>query len=276
MEISDLTHLPWWKGLVDDAGLFPPEELSMTEAVARHRRNLASAGTPGGEVLSHRFLCPVSQLPDLIACTERGDVFRTILLGTLDPAVVERIDMTIATVDVAGWETKLEPTTGGALARFRASEVARRVVVSVEVPMGARLEDNLDLVSSWGVQAKVRCGGLNAAAFPLPEELADFIVGCVRRSLPFKATAGLHHPLSRRDAATGFDHFGFVNLLAATAQARIGAETHEVAATLVRRELPSTIDAWTAARESFRSFGSCSTSEPVQDLLDLGLLAGSL
>ena len=39
--------------LVDDAGLFPPEELDMALAVARHRRDRA-AGSP---VLTHRFVC---------------------------------------------------------------------------------------------------------------------------------------------------------------------------------------------------------------------------
>ena len=39
--------------LVDDAGLFPPEELDMASAIVRHRRDRA-AGNP---VLTHRFVC---------------------------------------------------------------------------------------------------------------------------------------------------------------------------------------------------------------------------
>lgn len=53
--------------LVDDAGLFPPEELDMASAVARHRRDRA-AGSP---VLTHRFVCPVARLGELRARLRR-------------------------------------------------------------------------------------------------------------------------------------------------------------------------------------------------------------
>ena len=39
-------------GLVDDAGLFPPTSLSMTEAIERYQGTLAAASP----VLTHRFL----------------------------------------------------------------------------------------------------------------------------------------------------------------------------------------------------------------------------
>src|SRR5581483_7528633 len=47
--------------LVDDAGLFPPEQLPMAAALARHRADEA-AGHP---MLTHRFLCPASRLTEL-------------------------------------------------------------------------------------------------------------------------------------------------------------------------------------------------------------------
>ena len=50
-------------GLVDDAGLFPPEQLPMAAALARHRADEA-AGHP---MLTHRFLCPASRLGELRA-----------------------------------------------------------------------------------------------------------------------------------------------------------------------------------------------------------------
>ena len=48
-------------GLVDDAGLFPPEQLAMGPALDRYRRNLAEADP----VLSHRFVCPASRWTEL-------------------------------------------------------------------------------------------------------------------------------------------------------------------------------------------------------------------
>ena len=47
--------------LVDDAGLFPPTQLGMAEALDRYRRTSATADP----VLSHRFVCPAARLPEL-------------------------------------------------------------------------------------------------------------------------------------------------------------------------------------------------------------------
>lgn len=49
------------RALVDDAGLFPPEQLTMDGAPSRHRAD-QRAGHP---MLTHRFLCPASRLPAL-------------------------------------------------------------------------------------------------------------------------------------------------------------------------------------------------------------------
>jgi len=52
--------------LVDDAGLFPPEQLPMGEALARHWADEMSP-SPGRSMLTHRFLCPASRLGELRA-----------------------------------------------------------------------------------------------------------------------------------------------------------------------------------------------------------------
>ena len=48
---------------------------------------------------------------------------------------------------------------------------------------------------STGAFAKVRTGGLTPDAIPRPETLADFLLRAAARRMPFKATAGLHHPV---------------------------------------------------------------------------------
>src|ERR1039458_1007223 len=42
---------------------------------------------------------------------------------------------------------------------------------------------------------KVRTGGLTPEAIPESEAVADFLCRAAARRLPFKATAGLHHPI---------------------------------------------------------------------------------
>ena len=88
------------------------------------------------------------------------------------------------------------------------------------------------------------------------------MIACCREAgVPFKATAGLHHAVRR-----GEEH-GFLNLLAATAAppGRLEAVlAEEVAAELVVAA---------GDRSLFTSFGSCSWREPVENLVELGLLS---
>lgn len=245
---------PWWEALVDDAGLFPPESLPLPAALARHRRDL----TAHSPVLSHRFVCPTAQIDALPA-----GPLDVIALGPVPE--VEAL-APAAGVRVVSVETRLE-------AQGSLEAGSPDVPVFVEVPLTEALSTHLDLVAASGHWVKVRCGGTTAAAFPSPDDLADLVVGCVRRDLPFKATAGLHHAVAHHDPVTGFDHFGFLNLLAATAAASAGAGTGQVSTLLSDRSLDLTdTSEWATARRWFRSIGSCSTSDPITDLATLGLV----
>lgn len=42
--------------------------------------------------------------------------------------------------------------------------------------------------------AKVRTGGVLPELFPAADDLVRFMAACLAAELPFKATAGLHHP----------------------------------------------------------------------------------
>jgi hypothetical protein len=73
------------------------------------------------------------------------------------------------------------------------------------------------------------------------------------------------------------DQHGFLNVLLATRQAFDGATTGDVAETLERRDAAGlAADARDAdlagARRWFTSFGSCSVTEPLDDLVSLGLV----
>jgi len=60
-----------------------------------------------------------------------------------------------------------------------------------------------------GARAKVRCGGLTPEAYPSTADLAGFLHRAAAARVPFKATAGLHHPLPNPPM------HGFVNLFLA-------------------------------------------------------------
>ena len=137
--------------------------------------------------------------------------------------------------------------------------------------------------------AKIRTGGVTAEAYPSPAQVARFITACASADVPFKATAGMRHPLRRHSAAAGVREFGFVNMLIAAALAQhvdmgeallvevLEAETLEP----FRFEADSL--SWrghrleTAQVEDTRlglaiSFASCSFDEPLDGLRAIGLL----
>ncbi len=85
-------------------------------------------------------------------------------------------------------------------------------------------------VAECGRRAKIRTGGETADKFPAPESVIEFIRLCAAANVPFKATAGLHHPLRsvhrftyQAESASGIMH-GFVNLFLAAAFLRAGME----------------------------------------------------
>jgi hypothetical protein len=163
-----------------------------------------------------------------------------------------------------------------------------------EVPLDDGVDARLDAITRAAAAAKVRTGGIEARAFPTAERLAHFIHGCVERDLPFKATAGLHHPLRGRYALTyerasaHGEMFGFLEVaLVAGLLGLRRIDTREATALLGERrsDVVLTPDAleWAghrlaideiveARRGQFRSFGSCSFEEPVAELARLGLL----
>ena len=155
------------------------------------------------------------------------------------------------------------------------------VAVFVEVPRDARRPDVVAALAGTPYLAKLRTGGVRADLYPGETELAEAVVATARAGVPFKATAGLHHAVRNTDPATGFEQHGFVNLLAAVDAALDGADVAEVARLLAERDgsvlaafLRDAIDddAATRLRQQFRSFGTCSIAEPVEELADLGLL----
>ena len=150
------------------------------------------------------------------------------------------------------------------------------VTAYFELPIDA---DPAPLAGGRG-RAKVRTGGLTPEAFPAPADLVRFLYRCAKARVPFKATAGLHHPIRsmqcctyEADSPAALMH-GFVNVFLAAALLWHGGSAGDAIATL-EEESPGEFHfddqgvAWHGhrlsvaqlreARERFAmSFGSCS------------------
>ncbi|OHV31491.1 hypothetical protein CC117_25945 [Parafrankia colletiae] len=292
-------------GLFDDAALFPPGDAPMDAALAAYRSRPAALRTMVG-----RFVVPAARLGELVETLGRAgprespDPVALVVTTTVSelPAVVtqlrppalthlsppgatrvEVVGVDVAGVDVAGVGAgaRAESTSlRDALALLAAAGLPAGVAASIEVRCDAAQGRPLDELAAAGRQLKLRTGGPRADLFPGGGELARAVVECAARNLRFRCTAGLHHAVRHTDAATGFEHHGFLNILVAARAAVTGAGSVAVADLLGCRDgavLVDEIGAWSAAdaeraRALFTSFGTCSIAEPVGDLVALGLL----
>src|SRR5688500_4363202 len=80
-------------GLIDDAGMFPPAQLPLADSVARHRGDRARAGW-----LLGRFLCPASQLDELLAHDHSGWPIGVVADRTGPPAWLDGLEADAAAV----------------------------------------------------------------------------------------------------------------------------------------------------------------------------------
>ena len=229
------------KGIVDYAGLFPPAVLSMADAAGEYERALAG---PDRWALG-RFVVPHARLPEL---------------GRTDWELSVIVDRPLDVPGAKALETK-------------ATELDQiwpsRIPAFFEIPL-----DRLDLlhpIAQMGGRAKIRL-----ANTPPSAQVAAFLIACAASRVPFKATAGLHHPLRHADG------HGFLNLFLAAALAKAGGREEEIVRLLEERE-PFAFQAGAASwrgrkiplgdvRRFALSFGSCSFQEPLDHLRELKFL----
>ncbi|MDP9182482.1 MAG: hypothetical protein M3P04_06875 [Actinomycetota bacterium] len=232
---------PLLTGLVDDAGLFPPTWLPMADALQRHR----SSQHP---MLSGRFLCPDDRVAELLELLEPDEKIELHLIGD----------------DMVGLPTDVRVTV---------CAVELRSGVRNDLPCYVEGIAPYALVSR-GVYGKLRCGGLRIPSVP---EVANYVTECVRFSLPFKATAGMHAAVRGWEATSGEPHHGYLNLLLAVSRALSDGDVEQVlastdAASLAAEALSMDPELVMSTRGLFHSYGSCDTVRPIADAEKLGLL----
>lgn len=282
---------PLTRALIDDAAIFPPGNAALPDAVRDHHRHRAArygeavgpllvrlsdvgavgALLAGGPGLSIGLVCPPDASPD--------DVHRAV-------TDVQRAGGTVRAIE--------QPTSPGApLAELVALGRTHGARVWAEVPQSSALDGSLDArlddVSAAGAGAKYRTGGVRPEAFPTEQQLARFLLACTSGGLPFKLTAGLHHAVRHTAAGAGegqtdLEQHGLLNVVTAVAAAQDGAGEAGVATLLADRDAQRVATAAAdlddssvgRVREAFASFGCCGVTDPLADLVTLGLLETGL
>ena len=236
--------------LIDHAALFPPASMSLPDALDEDRQARESQY---GWIVD-RFVVPAAKLAELP--TERPAL--SVALSSLDDVAL--LD---GAADVEAVELVL-PSARPLSADLVAAYSALRPL-DLETYFELVFDDGwrddvpaaIGAVAAIGGRVKLRCGG---AFVPSIEQIGLVVACCRDAGVPFKATAGLHHPMRR-----GEEH-GFLNLLAAATAPLDRIEE------VLAEEDGSALELEEASREVFVGFGSCSWREPVEELQELGML----
>ena len=293
------------RGLIDYAGLFPPASLAMLPALV----NYAMHSESEYNWVLGRFILPVARLGEFEETLAQlpGAMSRpksrwelSVLPGkdiSADVAQIRQFNERFAAshsspkVEIKSVELKISsPEKIEPLSAL----IPAGLETYFEIPLSSNERDCIAAVANCGRRAKVRTGGETADKFPSPESVLDFMRLCAAANVPFKATAGLHHPLRSLHRFTyqplspsGVMH-GFLNIFLAAAFLRAGMEP-SVAVLLLKEESAQafhfdlegaiwrdhrlTVGDIATARQGFStSFGSCSFTEPIDDLRTLHLL----
>jgi hypothetical protein len=299
--------------VVDYAGLFPPAQLPLDRVVVNFDDYFNS---PQRWMLG-RLIVPLGKIDECAsqAASFVGAKTDPWKISCLLPRV-ESIDsdplrnhwrkiaefnsiqagrFSIDAVEVAVGAAEQIPVLAAALIQ---SKVTTPIELFVELPHAEDCSAHFEqLAAAQGVamRAKIRMGGITANLFPEPEQVARFLTQAAQFSVPFKATAGLHHPVraeypvSYEDNCPRVIMHGFLNVLVASMMAKSKRLSESQLVTLLEETVASEFEitdeslCWrgitipveeilAARRNGFRSFGSCSFIEPVEDLQSLGYL----
>ncbi|MFE6306259.1 hypothetical protein [Nocardiopsis sp. NPDC057823] len=281
-----------YRSLFDDAALFPPGNAPMGEALPAHRGHRTSSRA----AYVGPFLVSDARVAELRAVLSREDgdhpplgVVVTVPGGADGVAPAVEAVLADPALRLEGLEVAAPPGGADGVAAVLNAHLPDgsgghgSVQGYVEVsrqggPEGARAD--LAALASAGLRAKFRTGGVTAQAHPDEDELAAYLYAAVDLGVPFKCTAGLHHAV-RHTTSEGFEQHGFLNVLLAADTLVRGGSAAEAAAVLADRDggalaaRAKGLAAGEAAavRAAFRSFGTCSIIEPLEDLIVLGALS---
>jgi len=282
---------------IDYAGLFPPAALDMASACDEfdfiRQRPFAW--------IVRKFVCPIQSLPNLLKhCSGTVEnpweisVVGTYLEGfTQDLDLIEQFEEAAqGRAVIAGYEVKGDLRNPKPKI-LKAMSESLQDDIFIELQANSSLLDSIhQMVEYEVIGAKFRTGGLEQSSFPKDDYLAKFIHECVALDVPFKFTAGLHHPFRTYAPEVDATMHGFINLTMASALAQVHDLNRSEIGKIIAEPDPKqfwftekgagwgnfelSLDDIESARELIVSWGSCSVTEPLEDLIHADLAPANL
>jgi len=283
--------------IVDYAGLFPPAQLSLSEAAVVYDRAQSSSY----RWLLGRFVLPASRLTEFVTLLENipngysRDWSLSVILSKNWAVELEQIHQLQATHDPIRISLiEVAPLLPEDIQQL-CPQIPQGITTFFELLWDTDIKLYLDLFRQFRVGAKLRTGGITRDAFPSSTQLGQQIISLANAQIPFKATAGLHHPLRGQHPLTDAPNsdsttmHGFLNVALLAALAYHQKVTLEDAIALLEEhsihafQFTETAIHWRDYRlalaeleqsrqQFFHSFGSCSIQVPIDDLQTLRLL----
>ena len=283
--------------IVDYAGLFPPSQLSMSEAVS----NYATYKNSNHSWMLGRFVVPVNRL-DEFAESAKEFFSSDAKFWKLSVLAGEDIYETVRQIENFNAEYQLHAVCDALEVKAHTNSLINKIADAVppnlttyfEIPLREDLADLFSTLAIRKQRAKIRTGGTTADAFPTAAQITRFIRICLAANIPFKATAGLHHPIRclkpltyEKDAPEDTMN-GFLNVFLAAGflkQNYQRSSVHQLLedeqaenfmfeddGVLWRKHFLSTAQLQALREKNIISFGSCSFNEPVAELQEIGVL----
>lgn len=286
---------PFFGGIIDYAGLFPPAKLDMRSAVHAYAKHRAGHDAD----LLGRFVVPAERLDEFSAVASallphEGEPWKLSVIGGEDLAharsLIEHFNGAHETRSTGGHalcDTIEIPVSSHDDVRNALAAFGDDASLFLEVPSLSDPAYLISAIADTPASAKIRTGGITESAFPTADQVLRFIEECVDRGVPFKATAGLHHairgqyPLTYDDDARRASMFGFLNIFFAAAFCAAGSSESAVLAVIEETDPSSfrwndggvwwedhvvTHEQLAVVRQAVAvSFGSCSFTEPVEE-----------
>lgn len=258
-----------WRALVDDAAVFPPGNAELADALTAYadREREWWSDLVGSFVVTDTALgsVPAGVPVSVVLTSGAGAVDGVAALATRKGLGLRGLEVAVRDADdPVGNVRRID-------AAARAAELDVPVFIEVPGPATPAWLAAADEVAACDHRLKLRLGNVDHQLIPDAATVAAWIDAALDREVRFKATAGLHRAV-RHDPEGGGAH-GFLNVLAATQALWDGGSADDAAAVLEQRDGAALAGTdVSSARRWFSSFGSCSVTEPLEDLIALGLV----